>query len=759
MNKNIIVCCFLLILQFGSCTREKAELVSHFESEGDRQWIGEQFWANPLMDWQIRNNRLVCIHGGRNHNVRLLTHEIQDRNGNVRTSIRTGFINHAEDGNGFVGFRIGIKGNTPDYRSTIFLNEGTKLGVSSDGYLFIGDSVGDVALPANMLTDIFLELEITDKNDNVELTLICSDPKRKQESVYSFTVSLPDEQVNGHVALACEGTGKDNKAPRGWFDDWYINGDKLNIKEDQTFGPIFWTQYTLSEDHLTMLAFLAPFNTNSLEIVTLELFRNGKWGKAQEAAVDTLTYSVLFNVENWDATEDVRYRVIYPYIKNGSEKKAEWHGTIRKEPKDKEEISLAAMTGLGNFGFPHHPLVKSIEQHDPDLLFFSGDQIYEGNDGFGTVIAENEREVRRAMFNYLSKWWTFGWTYRELMKNRPSIMTVDDHDLYQNDIWGKGGVKMGENRCMGGYLQPTTWVNAVEYSQMGHLPEPVDSRPIKNGIHVHFTRMKYGGLDLAVIEDRKFKSAPGDVLDHPIGHSNMYNLESIKSSDFDPEDLDDEELILLGDRQLSFLKDWVNDRQEVQFKAVVSGSPFCMPHHGYGGMVADLDANGWPQSARDNALRVISEGPAVMIHGDIHLATLVQHGIDEFGDGPWSFSVAAAAAVSRRIWAPENPGINREPGAPEYTGDFFDGLGNRMTVVAVANPDTEFEKNYRQDDGSVLDTRNLRGSGFGIIRFNRKSGEVTFESWPIYRESVPLSKREQHPGWPETIPVFNTSRQ
>jgi hypothetical protein len=142
-----------------------------------------------------------------------------------------------------------------------------------------------------------------------------------------------------------------------------------------------------------------------------------------------------------------------------------------------------------------------------------------------------------------------------------------------------------------------------------------------------------------------------------------------------------------------------------------------------------------------------------MVHGDLHLSNLLQHGIDEFRDGPWSYTSTASAAVSRRVWNPDTMGMNRHPDDPWYTGDFFDGLGNRMTIVAIANPGSGFEKNYREDDGSVLDHYKLRGSGFGIIRFNKAKQEVIFESWPLYRESVPLEKREQHPGWPHTIKI------
>jgi len=39
-----------------------------------------------------------------------------------------------------------------------------------------------------------------------------------------------------------------------------------------------------------------------------------------------------------------------------------------------------------------------------------------------------------------------------------------------------------------------------------------------------------------------------------------------------------------------------------------------------------------------------------------------------------------------RRWFPEQEGGNRDPDAPRNTGDYLDGFGNRMTVLAVSNP-------------------------------------------------------------------------
>ena len=75
-----------------------------------------------------------------------------------------------------------------------------------------------------------------------------------------------------------------------------------------------------------------------------------------------------------------------------------------------------------------------------------------------------------------------------------------------------------------------------------------------------------------------------------------------------------------------------------------------------------------------------------MISGDQHLGSIVHHGIDEFGDAGFSLCVPSIANYWTRYWSPIEAGENRLPDSPGYTGDFFDGFANRITIHAAANP-------------------------------------------------------------------------
>ena len=48
----------------------------------------------------------------------------------------------------------------------------------------------------------------------------------------------------------------------------------------------------------------------------------------------------------------------------------------------------------------------------------------------------------------------------------------------------------------------------VQRCQTWHLPDPYDATPIERGIGVYYTRLRVGGIDFAILEDRKFKSGP-----------------------------------------------------------------------------------------------------------------------------------------------------------------------------------------------------------------------------------------------------------
>jgi hypothetical protein len=253
--------------------------------------------------------------------------------------------------------------------------------------------------------------------------------------------------------------------------------------------------------------------------------------------------------------------------------------------------------------------------------------------------------------------------------------------------------------------------------------------------------MVVGGVDFAILEDRKFKSGPAGKIPQ-MGP----RPDHINDPVYDPKSIDLPGLALLGRRQEAFLHDWSQDYSRgAEMKCVLSATAFCGAVHMHGGadqrLLADLDCNGWPQAGRNRALVEIRRAWAPHLCGDQHLAVVVKHGIEQFGDGPFGFtSPALVNTIYGRWWHPldEKPGPNSVPGSPlPWTGDFKDGLGNPITMLAYANP-TDI-KDERQ-----------RADGYGLIRFDKKARTITFECWPRFSK-VADGDKAQFPGWPITI--------
>lgn len=470
--------------------------------------------------------------------------------------------------------------------------------------------------------------------------------------------------------------------------------------------------YTVQDGVMKMTAQLFPLYPDETRTVRLEIKNGGKWEQIASAKVNDIGWSALFRVENWEQTKDVPYR-----LRHGDE--ATFEGLIRKDPVDKDEIVVASLNCNSNQdrGMREN-YVRNINELDPDIIFFAGDQSYDHR-------------------QHTAAWLLFGLQFRDTFRQRPCITIPDDHDVGQGNLWGEGGKKSktaaGND---GGYFYDPDYIKMLERCQTAHLPDPYDPTPIEQGIGVYYTSLNVGGLDFAIIEDRKFKSGPAGKIPK-MGP----RPDHIRDPGYNPSDIDLPGLKLLGDRQLKFLQEWGKQWDGVSMKAVLSQTDFVGGAHRHGSfnnfLLADLDSNGWPQTGRNKAVRAISDAGAVHLCGDQHLAVLLQHGVDEFRDGNFSFvSPAIVNNYYRRWWHPEDgkPGANAEPGNPlQFVGDYLDGFGNKLTMYAYANP----EKGKMRD-------------GFGLVRFDKKERTVTFECWDRFTD-VSKADAEQMPGWPRTI--------
>ncbi|NNE91371.1 MAG: hypothetical protein HKN23_06970 [Verrucomicrobiales bacterium] len=486
----------------------------------------------------------------------------------------------------------------------------------------------------------------------------------------------------------------------------------LNVPREDV---VAFAVYTQDIGTVKMTAQLYPLLEGEPREVRLELKDGNNWKEIAKEEIVYPGWTAHFRLENWDGSKDVPYRV-----RHGD--KANFEGTIRKDPVDKDVIVVGNLScNSSRTPGPRPNIVKNLLHHDPDVLFFAGDQTYHHTE-------------------HTAGWIQFGLQFREVMKDRPTITIPDDHDVGQGNLWGEGGVK-AETRVGhdGGYIYHPEYVNMVERQQTWHLPDAYDPTPIAQNIGVYYTRLRVGGIDFAILEDRKFKSGPdgkipkmGPRPDH------------INDPKYDRSAVDLPNLKLLGDRQLKFLHEWGQDWTGAEMKCVLSQTAFCGAVHKHGNfenrLLADLDSNAWPQTGRNKALTEIRRAWAPHLCGDQHLAVVVKHGIENHGDGPMGFtSPAIINTIYGRWWHPEDEkaGANPVPDSPlPWTGEYLDGLGNKINMIAYANPEDRSDEKKRAD-------------GYGIARFNKKTREITFENWDRFADAS--TGKGQFPGWPLTF--------
>ena len=119
------------------------------------------------------------------------------------------------------------------------------------------------------------------------------------------------------------------------FENWNFSGSKLIAHPENTFGPIMFSQYTLSRGILKLTAQLAPVILTD-EKVNFQIKENGSWKTLKGAHIDIDARTATFRIENWDTTIDIPYRLSYKIDSlDNLNTECFWEGTVRKEPVNK----------------------------------------------------------------------------------------------------------------------------------------------------------------------------------------------------------------------------------------------------------------------------------------------------------------------------------------------------------------------------------------------------------------------------------------
>ncbi|MCA9121472.1 MAG: alkaline phosphatase D family protein [Planctomycetaceae bacterium] len=742
------------VFSFGSSSRGaqvpptpgEAAIVGPWSKTHDRVWLSGDCWANPMEDWRIVDGAAECQSTAGGRNIQLITHELTNAAGSFEMSVE---VTQAElkRQDGGVGFRVGVRSDISEYRSNCFARGGIDAGLIA-GELMLGRQQVPIQ-GADNPKQLVLRLTGTPKGDDILLRL--SAANSTGEELGSIDQVVPADAVLGNVALVNSFDPKlrSGQAHRYRFKNWSVEGDAFTINSDRKFGPILWSMYSLSDSRsdegfvLKVSALTGPLGMNDNKSIELHVEQGGTWKSLGTSELDTDAWTATFRIPNWNEKSAAKYKLIYTEVHtDGSSSVDEWSGTIKANP-DGRPLRLGALTCQKDYGFPYAPVADNLVKLDPDMLYFSGDQLYEDHGGFGLI----RDPAEPAILNYLRKFYMFGWAFRDAMKDRPTVCIPDDHDVFQGNIWGEGGEPMteGSTSSKGGYREPARMVNVVHRTCAGHHPDYFDPTPCKQNISVYYGDMVYGGVSFAILGDRQFKSGPERV------ETGSGRADHVIDKDFDTSVLDKPGLVLLGERQERFLEAWCDDWRGHRMKVLLSQTVFAgvATHHGgYNGYLkADLDSGGWPQTARNRAVNILRKGMPLHINGDQHLTTLVQYGVDRQRDSCWSFCTPAISAGYPRWWRPdevEMPHEHRPAHGLPNTGEYLDGFGNLAYVYAVGNPEVGKEKNR-------YDLAHQKGSGFGLVTIDTEAKTYKLEAFRFLCDPTDGKPDNQFPGWPITI--------
>jgi alkaline phosphatase D len=731
-----------------SCSCEKTAVTWNFDKIPDRIWAGEDFWTVPLEDWQVKNGRIECNSLIQNATFSVLPYILTDKEAPFQISFDMGLTGKGVS-DGSAGLMIGVEApEEKDVRAAVYFGEGIKAGVNTEGYAFLQQQI--IQLPKNFDLSKF-RIEVIGKTTS-EGFLLQMNVLNANGNLLAELSAKPERSIKGIVQLVnnFRNVKSKNNGPRFWYDNLMLEGKKFENHPENRFGPVLWTMFTLSRNTLKLTAQLPPVGETENREVELQLKDGSNYQTVATGTINPDARCVTYKLDNWDASISKEYRVIYHYNDVfGKPQLAEYAGTIRKEPLDRP-LRMGALTCQYHYGFPYSPLVKNLSLSKPDILYFSGDQIYEGNGGY--PIKRTPEDT--AILSYLGKYYMFGWAFGDLMRDVPTVCTPDDHDIFQGNLWGGSGIPKTPGNMntddLTGFAQSVKMVNAVNRTQCAHLPDPFDPTPIEQGMSVWYTDMIYGRVSFAIVSDRIFKTGPDSVATWD------GRKDHLKAPLKDPSSIEIPGLEFLGKRQENFLNNWVLDWRGADMKVLLSQTLFAnvATHHGQydAYLFGDMDSGGWPKTGRDRAIRIIRKGFAFQVAGDQHVPSIVQYGIDQYRDAGWCYVTPAITVGYSRWFRPDElkiPVQNRPSHGLPNTGEYQDAFGNLNYVYAIGNPGNfEMVENRYQ-------LAQEKTSGFGMVIFDCELRNITMESWHFLADVANPADKNQHPGWPFTISQFD----
>ncbi|WP_129640753.1 MULTISPECIES: alkaline phosphatase D family protein [Steroidobacteraceae] len=729
----------------------------------ERVWLGEAFWANRLQDWRLANGRIECLNGRESFEARtvaLLTRSMNRKRAPARISVRLGLVEPGRPG--FAGFLLGIGAGKLDYRSCALAHA---RGGEGGGFMAVMDDRGELCFrdfSADQRANAFVPQkrdahQSTGALGSREIVLACCiepagrgrfnvelvarDGATGEKIGFALRRDVAERELCGGISLISSPPSQQAGA-RWWFSEVATGGAKIDEHPERALGPVMGCLHSLNRNVLKLTAQLLPVSAKEHCELRLDYraLPRGHWIQGPRAALGD-GYVAAFRLDRWDADTPHQYRIIDPACAD----RVLYEGRIAADPASKRELRIALYSCIlptarrldedsydpwiaeervpgrytpENILFPHRRLIANCDRHDPDLYVFCGDQFYEG------YPTRSARDTSEAKLDTLYRWYLWYWAFRDCVRDKPTIVLADDHDVLQGNLWGNAGAGSRLPREEdGGFKWSKDLIRMIYRIEQGHNPDSYDPTPIEYDIPVGYGEFVYGGVSFCLLEDRKFKSPP-DMSVAPASARGE----------------------LLGPRQEEFLEYWSRTSTDLP-KICLTASVWASAQTDHEGQpLLDYDSNGYPPDGRTRAVKLLARAKALVLTGDQHLALLARQGIEGHDDGPLFFAGPAAAAFWQRWFEGRGKLRNRRDDDPD-TGDFTDAFGNRMRILAAANPKiphAEFQRRNRTWGKFLSDSR-MKSEGYGLIRVDHRSRTARIECWPWDQD--PHSGR-QFAGWP-----------
>ncbi len=744
---------YIAFLLTETPTHEVSKKTFDWNTTPNQTWLGNDFWANPLQDWRVENGQIECLVQKHNRNIRLLGYVLDSSANSFSCSVKVGCLtdNLPISNDTFIGWELGCKGEFEHYKDDVVKGKGWRVGISTDGQLFLNGIQKETHIDFTQQTVYFILKGSIDINQRYLLRLEIKDVETQALLGFIEQRNVPSQYLEGHMGFVvdfpkdCFSSAFNERKPSIYLDNFNIYGQKWKEQKEKQFKDVLFAKYTLDNNQLHLSAQLPPIAVSDDFKVFLDIQQNNIWQNIATSLVDQDAKTAVFNIDNWDITRDTPYRI---YTNVDAPNYLE--GTIKKVPFN-TPIKLATISCIGGHAFPYTTAIEHINAHEPDFLFFAGDQIYEFDNLYENANPSTPLDV--AVLNYFYKWIQYGWAFQEMLANTPSVLLVDDHDVYQGNLWGNSGISPNKPKSEltpedGGFNMGKDFVNIVQKTQVSHLP-PTASPTTTNGIDNYFGQLDWAGISFAMLEDRKFKStlpAPSEAL--------VSADDKILTKRFDTDDVQ-----LLGEEQLAFLENWATTWTEnTWLKVALSQTIFSQltttadrkeqkkpleinEYVNNRQWYKDFDSNGWPQTGRNKALEILRSCGALHLCGDQHLGITAQYGIQAWKDANFVLSAPALSNVYPRTWYPPERGLNVYRGTAKNIGDFRDGFNNHVTVKAVYN-----QYPTGREPASWFD----KGVGYGIVELIPKEQKVNLAVWSLHQDPNALNAKPCK-GWPVRI--------